>query len=131
MPCRTCTMPSSAARWATACERRPLRMAGATPLCASILIPCPSSVWNAFSASPAGPYHSRPSVSTPSTSKIIRRTRRARSSAALETSLIVSDDFCAEQVVHVERPDELVAIIDHDKLVDLVAFHQLHSLDRE
>src|SRR6266404_4688972 len=42
-----------------------------------------------------------------------------------------SDDFGAEQVVHVERADQPVALVDHQQLVDLVLLHQLHGLDRQ
>src|SRR5438034_462622 len=42
-----------------------------------------------------------------------------------------SDDFGAEQVVHVERADQPVALVDHQQLVDLVPLHQLHGLDRQ
>ena len=48
-------MPSSAARVATAAERRPESSAQATPLAASIFMPWPSCAENAFSSSPAGP----------------------------------------------------------------------------
>src|SRR5437588_55821 len=42
-----------------------------------------------------------------------------------------SDDFGAEQVVHVERADQPVALVDHQQLIDLVPLHQLHGLDRQ
>ena len=41
------------------------------------------------------------------------------------------DDLGAEEVVHVERPGETPVAVDHQQLVDLVALHELHRLDRE
>src|SRR6266849_2246177 len=78
-PCSTSVMPSSAARTSTARERRAERMATSTPLSFSILSPWPSRALNAFSSAPVSLKYRVPSVSTPSTSKIISRSRRIRS----------------------------------------------------
>src|SRR6266705_2996427 len=78
-PCSTSVMPSSAARTSTARERRAERMATSTPLSLSILSPWPSRALNAFNSAPVSLKYRVPSVSTPSTSKIIRRSRRIRS----------------------------------------------------
>src|SRR5437016_1316432 len=132
IPCSTCSMPSSSARAATPLEVRPERIAACTPLCRSIWRPRPSTEWKPFSSSiPRAPYQRVPSVSTPSTSRIMRRMRRARSSASEAGGMPASDDFGAEQVVHVERADQPVALVDHQQLVDLVPLHELHGLDRQ
>src|SRR3989475_138105 len=78
-PCSTSVMPSSAARTSTARERRAERMATSTPLSFSILSPWPSRALNAFNSAPVSLKYRVPSVSTPSTSKIISRSRRIRS----------------------------------------------------
>src|SRR6185295_12669495 len=101
-----------------------------TPARISILMPWPSRALKALKASPAGPYQSLPSVRTPSTSNSIRRTRLARCCASPFFSF-TSDDFGAEQVVHVERADQLAARVDHQQLVDLVALHDLHRFGGE
>src|SRR5580765_6184690 len=132
IPWNTREMPSSFARSATAGERRPERIAAGTPLAASILMPWPSCASKTFSASPRGPYQSRPSVSTPSTSKIISLTPRARSSASGDANCMRRlDDPCAEQVVHVQRADQDAARVDDQHLVDLVLLHELHRLGGE
>src|SRR5438067_8756217 len=127
-PCTTCLMASSLARSSTACESRPLMIAVSRPPMRRRCTPCPSKAWNAFSSSPPGPYQSRPSVRTPSTSKITRRTRRARASASGARYCIDLDDFGAEKIVHVERAEECAALIDDQELIDLVRLHQLHRL---
>src|SRR6266850_6173939 len=125
-------MPSSAARAATALERRPESSASPTPLFASILMPWPSKEWKALISSPARPYQSLPSVSTPSTSKIMSLTRRARSSASGDANCMPGlEDFGAEKVVHVERTDQCAVFVDHQDLVDLVLFHQMHRFRGE
>src|SRR5712671_6685394 len=78
-PCSTSVMPSSAARTSTARERRAESMATSTPLSFSIFSPWPSRALNAFNSAPVSLKYRVPSVSTPSTSKIINLSRRIRS----------------------------------------------------
>src|SRR5436190_10545421 len=125
-------MPSSRARAATAGDLRPVRSARRTPLSPSILTPWPSKAWNAFISSPLGLYQRLPSVSTPSTSKIISLTRPARSSASGDANCTRRLDHPgAEQVVHVQRADQHAARVDYQHLVDLVLLHELHRLGGE
>jgi hypothetical protein len=60
---------------------RDAEFGGARGDCRSSLMPCPSSTLKTLKASPAGPYQSLPSVSTPSTSNSISLTRLARCNA--------------------------------------------------
>src|SRR5258708_18287431 len=78
-PCSTSVMPSSAARTSTARERRAESMATSTPLSFSIFSPWPSRALNAFNSAPVSLKYRVPSVSTPSTSKILNLTPRTRS----------------------------------------------------
>src|SRR3954462_14821105 len=130
-PRTTGLMASSFARSDTACDCRPLMIAVSKPAMRRRCTPWPSKAWKAFSSSPSGPYQSLPSVSTPSTSKIMRRTRRARASASGARYCIELDDFGAEQVVHIERAEEGSPLIDDQKLVDLELLHQMHGLGGE
>jgi hypothetical protein len=77
-PWITGSIASSAALRVTASDLRPERIAVRMPSFCSIFTPCPSWMLNGLKTSPCGPIHKVPSVSTPSTSKIARRTARAR-----------------------------------------------------
>src|SRR5690348_1690736 len=53
-----------------------------------------------------------------------RAARRSRQSAS-------SDDFGAEEIVHVERAEKLLLFVDDEDLTDLVTLHQLDRFGGE
>ena len=85
----------------------------------------------------------RPSVSTPSTSKIAALTPKPRPCASSSSSggklsagscgagRAASDDLRPHQVVAVQRADQRAAVVDHQHAGDAVLLHHLGRLDRE
>ena len=61
----------------------------------------------------------RPSVSTPSTSQVRRRTARARVMASVAHRRATSDDARAEEIVQVQRADQAPVFVDDQELRDL------------
>src|SRR5574340_1613961 len=102
-------MPRFCARAATQREVRPVMRATSTPLARSIFRPCPSSVLKRLNSSPESDRYSPPSVITPSTSKAIRRISFAR----LDNMSSSLNDLGVQQVVHVERADQLMLFVHH------------------
>src|SRR3954451_12454981 len=108
-------MPSSAARRATASERRPEIHATTMPDRSSIFNPSPSTTANDFHSAPPTPRKMRPSGSTPSTSHDRKRIALARCRVSLVAGATL-DHIRPEQVVHVKRTDEPAGIIDDEEL---------------
>src|SRR5690606_24783726 len=146
----TCgSAPSSRARAAATRLSRAVTKATVIPALRSCTRPWPSSTWKALDSRPASSNHSRPSVRVPSTSKQASRTFAARATSPAgysgrkcgkDTSSSRragppgsqgSDHACPEQVVHVERTDHALRVIEHHQGVDLAGLHQPRGLDRE
>src|SRR3989339_830032 len=100
-------MPRFLARASTQREVRPVMIATSTPLARNILIPCPSSELKRLNSSPESDRYKPPSVITPSTSKAIRRINFAR----LKNIIVSSNNFRVQQVVHVQRADQLALFV--------------------
>src|SRR6185503_3722734 len=132
-------MPISFARKATIFDLRPESSAVAMPLADSIFKPNPSRMLKDLVSSPRSLKWSVPSVNTPSTSNIASRMRCARAIRRLFTrespgSMDVvrvsacSDDLRPHEIVHVQRAYQMLILIHHQQLGDLVLFHQFGRL---
>src|SRR5262249_50823403 len=112
-------MPSSLIRRVTAADARPDMMATSMPAARAACIASPSRTSKRLISSPAGPYASRPSVSTPSTSSTRRRIREAFAGAFT----VKLEDLGAENVVDVDHADGTAGLVrDHEAGHD--AFHE-------
>src|SRR5260221_5689632 len=127
VPWITCAMATSFVSLATIGDFRPERMAVTMPAFCSSLKPFPSWMLNAFIASPRAANQSVPSVITPSTSKMARRTPRAR----CRTSSFTLDDLRGEQVVEGDGAHELAAGHHRDAPAEALLLEDLRGFRRE
>src|SRR5690554_750477 len=97
-----CWIARLAARRSTSGELRPLMIAVCTPESIRILMPWPSRVLRESDAGRSGRRYSRPSVGTPSTSKIAGRSCRARASRV--SSVVILPPRAAGHACSGRRP---------------------------